>query len=68
MPKFDSYANDNSYYMGADNLANGLIYFTLLYHRMWFVAVPFMAFDFLYYGGSGMGGPSAALIAAWCLF
>ena len=63
-PKFDSNADDGSYYMGADQMAQALIYFTLLYHRLWYVALPFMAFDVLYYGPSTIGGPAAAIVGA----
>ena len=56
IPKFDSYADDGSYYMGADQMCQALIYFTLIYHRYWMIALPFMAFDFLYYGPSTLGG------------
>jgi hypothetical protein len=42
-------ANGN-YYMGADQLAQSLIYFTLLYHRLWYLAAQLMLFDLLYNG------------------
>lgn len=64
MFKFDSYAEDGSYYMGADQLAQSIIYFTLLYHRMWTIALPFMLVDLLYYGPSTLGGPGAAVVGA----
>jgi len=63
--KFDSWADDGSYYMGADQMAQSIIYFTLLYHRMWTVALPFMALDLLYYGPATLGGPGAAVVSAF---
>lgn len=67
-PKFDSFADNGSFYMGADQMAQSIIYFTLLYHRMWMVALPFMAFDILYYGPATIGGPAAAVVGAlWFL-
>lgn len=68
IPKFDCFADDGSYYMGADQMAQSIIYFTLLYHRMWMVALPLMAFDLLYYGPATLGGPSAALVGAFMFF
>lgn len=68
IPKFDSFADDGSYYMGADQMAQALIYWTLLYHRLWLVALPFMAFDILYYGPATTGGPAAALVGAFMFF
>lgn len=62
--KFDSNAENGSYYMGADQLAQSIIYFTLLYHRMWTIALPFMLVDFLYYGPATLGGPGAAIVGA----
>ena len=62
--KFDSFADDGSYYQGADQLAQAAIYFTLLYHRMWLIALPFMLYDTLYYGPASMGGPAAAVVGA----
>ena len=64
LPKWDAYADDGSYYMGADQMAQSLIYFTLLYHRLWLVALPCMAFDVLYMGPSTIGGPAAAITGA----
>lgn len=62
---FDSFAEDGSYYQGADQIAQSIIYFTLLYHRMWTVALPLMAFDLLYYGPATIGGPGAAVVGAF---
>jgi hypothetical protein len=67
IPKFDCFADDGSYYMGSDSMALSIIYLTLLYHRMWFVALPLMGFDLLYYGPAIAGGPSAAIVGALCL-
>jgi hypothetical protein len=65
--KFDSLPADGSYYMGADQLAQSLIYFTLLYHRLWYVAAPLMLFDLLYYGPYTAGGPLSAIVATLVL-
>jgi len=62
--KFDSYSEDGAYYQGADQLAQAAVYFTLLYHRMWLVALPFMLYDTLYYGPASIGGPAAAVVGA----
>ena len=53
MPKFDSNGTHRlygNYYMGSDQLCQSIIYFTLLYHRMWTISFACMAFDLLYYG------------------
>ena len=63
-PKFDCYDSQGRYYMGADQMAQSLIYFTLLYHRMFMVALPFMALDVLYYGPASIGGPAAAFVGS----
>ena len=34
---------------------------------MWVVALPLMAFDFLYYGPAGLGGVAAPVIGALVL-
>jgi len=52
--------------MGADQLAQSIIYFTLLYHRLWYVVIPFVITDLLYYGPQTAGGPVAAMVAAFC--
>lgn len=41
--KLDSNDPNGRYLMGADQMAMSLIFFTLLYHRMWYVALPIMA-------------------------
>ena len=66
--KFDSFADDGSYYMGSDQMCQALIYWTLLYHRLWYIALPCMAFDILYYGPATTGGPVAALAGAFMFF
>ena len=60
---FECHKN-GQYYMGADSLAQGIIYFALLYHRMWAVTGVCMAFDLAYYGPMTMGGPFAAVVGA----
>jgi hypothetical protein len=65
LPKFDSYASDGSYTMGADQVAQSLFYFTVLYHGYWPVALGLMTFDALYYGPSTLGGPFAAVAGAF---
>jgi hypothetical protein len=67
-PNFDSHAEDGSFYMGADSLAGSLIYFTLFYHRMWYVAMPFMAFDLMYYGPMASGALFAPIAGALMFF
>ena len=67
LPKIDSNANDGSYLMGADSMALSLIYFTLLYHRLWMVALPIMAADILYHGPAIAGAPAAAIVSALIL-
>jgi hypothetical protein len=49
--------------MGADQMCQSLIYFTLIYHRYWMIALPCMAFDFLYYGPATLGGLFAGAAA-----
>lgn len=63
--KFDSYADDGSYTMGADQLAQSLCYMALLYNGYWTIALGFMTFDVLYYGPSTLGGPAAAIAGAF---
>ena len=68
--KFDSMGDHpklGSYFMGADNLAMSLIYFTLFYHRLWAVGLGFAAFDTMYYGPQFAGAPLSAMIAAMTL-
>ena len=63
--KFDVFADDGSYYRGADQLAQSIIYFTLIYHKMWVVTIASMAFDVLYYGPATLGGPVGAIIGSF---
>jgi hypothetical protein len=63
-PKWDSYADDGSYFMGADQMAQALCYFALMYHRYWYLAFAFIASDILYYGPSTLGGPIAGAVGA----
>ena len=63
IPAFDCHKN-GQYYMGADGLCQGIIYFALLYHRMWAISAACMAFDLAYYGPMTMGGPFAAVVGA----
>lgn len=64
LPKFDSFADDGSYYMGADQMAQSILYLTLFYHRLWFVALPLMGLDLLYYGPATLGGLVAPIIGS----
>lgn len=50
--------------MGADQMAQALCYFALMYHRYWYLAFGFIAFDVLYYGPSTLGGPIAGAVGA----
>lgn len=67
MPKIDSWAKDGSYYMGSDQLVKSLIYFTMLYHRLYFVAIPTIVFDLLWFGPAAGGAPAAAMFGALAL-
>lgn len=64
MPKWDSFAEDGSYTMGADQMVQSLFYFTLCYHRYWLPALGIAAFDVLYYGPASLGGPFAGFAGA----
>jgi hypothetical protein len=64
MPSWDSFAKDGSYYMGADQMAQALCYFALMYHRYWYLSLGFIAFDVLYYGPATLGGPIAGAVGA----
>ena len=64
VPKYDSYADDGSYYMGADQMAASICYFTLLYHRYWLLTLSFIAFDAFYYGPSFLGAGTSAIAGA----
>ena len=64
MPKWDSFADDGSYTMGADQMVQSLFYFTLCYHRYWLPALAIASFDVLYYGPASLGGPFAGFAGA----
>ncbi len=57
----DSSSKDGSYYMGADQMAQAIIYFTMLHRRLFYIAIPCMIADVLWYGPSTLGGPVSAL-------
>jgi hypothetical protein len=63
--KMDAWADDGSYFRGADQMAQALIYFTLIYHRMWALSFLLMAADVLYYGPATLGGPAAGLVGGF---
>ena len=67
LPKLDSIGEDGRYFLGADSMALSMIYFTLLYHRLWMVTLPIMAADIMYFGPAYAGGPIAGLISALIL-
>ena len=48
--KFDAHCDYSTYFMGGDQLAGGLAYSILLYYRLWYLALPIMAYDLGYYG------------------
>lgn len=62
--KFCSNDPDGKFYMGADQMAQSILYFTMLYHRMWFVALPMMALHLGYYGPATLGGLVAPILSA----
>ena len=66
IPKFDC-DQPNRYYMGADRLAQSVIYLALLYNKIWTPALIFMALDVGYYGPMCAGAPLSALVAAMTL-
>lgn len=66
--KFDANAEDGTYYMGADQIAQAIIYFALLHNGMWTLALPLMACDVLYYGPATLGGPGSAVVGAFMFF
>ena len=63
-PKWDAFADDGSYTMGADQMVQSLFYFTMCYHRYWLAAIGIAAFDVLYYGPASFGGPIAGFAGA----
>ena len=50
--------------MGADFMVQAAFYMLVAYHRYWLWFAGLTAFDALYYGPVGLGGPSAALVGA----
>ena len=64
---WDAIGNNNEYYMGADQLCQSIIYFTMLYHRLWTPAIGFAIFDLFYYGPMTLGGPMSAFMGAMTL-
>ena len=50
--------------MGADVLAGSVLYMVAIYHRMFYVAALFAAFDVAYYGPQMLIAPAAAFAAA----
>jgi hypothetical protein len=67
LPKFDSNADDGSYFMGADSMATSIILFTLFYHRLYIFAGALSVAEILYNGPAAAGGPAAALVSALIL-
>ena len=67
LPRFNSYAEDGSYTMGADQMAQALGYFALLYFGWWRLSAVMMTYDFLDLGPGTLGGPVAA-IAGFLMF
>lgn len=55
---------DFKYYMGADLMAGGLLYFLLFHYRLWYLAFPFMCFDLSYYGPQAGGMIAAGFATA----
>ena len=64
---WDNISADGKYFMGADQLAQSIFYFTMLYHRMWTATLLFAAFDLACYGPMTLGGPGSAIIGALTL-
>ena len=60
-------ASGKDYYMGADQLVQSILYFTLLYHRLYTVSLVFAAFETAYYGPMSIGGPMAGIVGALTL-
>jgi hypothetical protein len=55
------------YYMGADLPACSLLYFMLMYYKMFRIAIPMAIFDTLYYGPMYIGAPAAGILGAMAL-
>ncbi len=70
LPKFDASGYNpkiGHYYMGADTLAQSILYFALFYKKFWNAGLLCIAFDLAYYGPKTAGGPFAALLASMTL-
>ena len=65
IPKFC--AHGPGYSMGADQLASATAYLALMYFKMWYPVLGFIAFDFAYYGPQGMGGCAAGFLGGLAL-
>lgn len=65
LPKLDS--SGPGYYMGADLPACSLLYFMLMYYKMYRIAIPMAVFDTLYYGPMYIGAPAAGILGAMAL-
>ena len=50
--------------MGADILANSVVYMVLIYHRYFMIAAAFTLFDMAYLGPQGLSAPAVAFTAA----
>jgi hypothetical protein len=50
--------------MDAHQMTQTLCYFALMYHRYWYLAFGFIAFDAHYYGPSTLGEPIAGAVGA----
>ena len=53
--------------MGADQLAQSILYFTLIYHRLYMASLVIAAFETAYYGPMSIGGPLAGFVGALTL-
>ena len=60
-------ASTKDYYMGGDQLAQSVLYFTMLYYRMWMPAMALAAFEVAYFGPMSIGGPLAGITGALTL-
>ena len=65
LPKIDS--NGSGYYLGADQLAQSIMFFTLFYHKYWYTGLALMGLSFGYYGPMTLGGPLTGMFAAMTL-
>lgn len=60
-------AHGTTYYMGADSIASAVIYFALMYHRLWTPCLALTCVDLFYYGPMCLGGPLAGIFAGLTL-